>query len=866
MNFSEKLDQLSESFLMLDQDNLPEMVAFSDALQNFALQVEDAKLQERFQSAAQSIEQMVIDECDNPDQLMQEIQALLEETQSGTSSINQTAIQLEAGAPFTLPPGTDESIFEMYISELQNKLDELDELILNYEDLQDEHSLMELKRLLHTMKGEAGICGVEDIHRLCHDLEDFIEIHETETPTDTLFAAKDWLTKAWSSYSHSKIPEAPPATLFSTVETGPAVEPESPDSTAETTPVITEPTAEPAPVLREMPAIELSDVDLVRDFVAESYEHFEIANENLLTLESEPSDSDACDAVFRSFHTIKGVAGFLGLTPIGDLSHQAETLLDEVRQGTIPFANQIPDTIFASLDLVTKMVNDLSEALTSGSSFHGRAEIYPLIDRIQCILDGQSGEVAEKTAPATATQPTAPLVQEEVTKEVEPEKNEKAAEPTNVTDTKNEVTPTQEPAPVEKVTQPQPAPPAVQKTTEAAAPASVKTSVARQFVKIDAEKLDLLIDTIGELIIAESIVFQDPDVKSLNSQRLEKNLSHLDKITRILQDMSMALRMVPISGTFQKMARLVRDLAKMSGKKIEFKQVGKDTELDRGMVDKLGDPLIHMIRNSVDHGIEPTEQDRLSVGKPGSATITLKAYHKGGNIHIEICDDGRGLNREAILKKAIERGIVRTDETLTDDEVYKLIFSPGFSTAQQVTEISGRGVGMDVVRRNIESMRGKILIDTIPGQGTTFTIVLPLTMAIIDGMLVKVGPERFILPTLSIIESLKPSDDMIFTVQEKGEMIKFREKLLPLFRLNEVFGLPIKTDELSDEIVIVVEDAGRQVALVAEQLLGQQQTVIKSLGEGIGQIQGISGASILADGHPGLILDVSGIVKMATSN
>jgi two-component system, chemotaxis family, sensor kinase CheA len=325
------------------------------------------------------------------------------------------------------------------------------------------------------------------------------------------------------------------------------------------------------------------------------------------------------------------------------------------------------------------------------------------------------------------------------------------------------------------------------------------------------------------------------------------------------------MRMVPIEPTFRKMARLVRDLSKKSGKEIDFVMEGAETELDKSMVEKLGDPLVHMVRNSVDHGIEASPEDRVKAGKKPAGRVVLRAFHKSGSINIEIEDDGRGLDREAIVAKGIEKGLITSGSGMSDQEVFGMIFLPGFSTAKQITEVSGRGVGMDVVNKNIESLRGNVIIKSEKGKGAVFTIVLPLTMAIIDGMSVGVGSEVYIIPTLSIIESLRPSPEMVSTVVGRGEVIKFRNRLLPAFRLSRLFNVEGAVTEVTEALAVIVEDSGKQVAVIVDELIGQQQTVIKTLGVAMGRVPGISGASILADGRPGLILDISGLVKVAMS-
>ena len=280
------------------------------------------------------------------------------------------------------------------------------------------------------------------------------------------------------------------------------------------------------------------------------------------------------------------------------------------------------------------------------------------------------------------------------------------------------------------------------------------------------------------------------------------------------------------------------------------------------MVDKLGDPLVHMIRNSADHGIETTAE-RRAAGKNPAGCITLRAYHQGGSVCIQIADDGKGLNRDAIIAKAIEKGMIKDGSGMSDQDVFSLIFEAGFSTAKTITDVSGRGVGMDVVRRNIESLHGKVLIESRIGQGATFTLVLPLTTAIIDGMLTQIGEEIYILPTLSIVQSFEPTPEQITTVAGRGKMVAFRDRWLSLYDLADVFHLPLTAAQAAQTLVVVVEFENRQVGLRVNRLLGQSQTVIKSMGDSLGNLPGIAGASILADGKPGMILDVAGIVRLA---
>jgi two-component system chemotaxis sensor kinase CheA len=395
---------------------------------------------------------------------------------------------------------------------------------------------------------------------------------------------------------------------------------------------------------------------------------------------------------------------------------------------------------------------------------------------------------------------------------------------------------------------------------EASAPAA-----GGSFVKLDTEKLDSLVNLVGELVIAQSMVIQDPDVQSINSLRLSRSLRQLSRVTSELQRNAMSLRMVPIRGLFQKMTRLVRDLGVHQGKQVQLVLEGEETELDRNIVEKMSDPLIHMIRNAVDHGLEHSA-DRSARGKSSVGTIRLSAAHQRGGIVITIQDDGRGLNPDRILSKAIERGLVHADANLSLQEIHALIFLPGFSTADSITELSGRGVGMDVVRDHIESLRGKIEIESSLGQGTTFSVLLPLTLAIIDGLLVRVGDDRYIIPTLSVCESFRPRDGMISTVHERGEMVSVRGRQTPLLRLGNYLGVKSHAATLEEGIIVVVESGNSSRALFVDQLIGKQEVVIKSLGRAFESQNLVAGGAVLGDGWVGLILDVDTLVRLPLDN
>ena len=381
-------------------------------------------------------------------------------------------------------------------------------------------------------------------------------------------------------------------------------------------------------------------------------------------------------------------------------------------------------------------------------------------------------------------------------------------------------------------------------------------------INVNAKRLDRMVDMIGELVIAESFLSQNSEIKRLNSSELTRNFSVMNKITKELQEIGLSLRMLPVKSTFQKMSRIIRDIANKSDKDVFFLMKGEDTELDRTVVEKIGDPLLHIVRNAVDHGIE-TPAERLKKGKNKQATIEMRAYQKSGVIHIEIEDDGKGIDHEKIKQIAIKKNVIDSDTNLSEKELINLIFEPGFSTADSVTDLSGRGVGMDVVKTNIEELRGRVGIESSLGKGTTFNISIPLTLAIIDGMIVRVGLERYIIPTLSIITSNKLEENMINTIMDKGKTINIQGDLLPLFSLKELFDGPDDSKENKVELIVVVEEGGRKAALVVDELLGKQQIVIKNLGESLQYVGGISGGAIMSDGVVGLILDIDAIIEIA---
>jgi len=627
--------------------------------------------------------------------------------------------------------------------------------------------------------------------------------------------------------AHASLDTAPETTALPAPET----------LVAETDASVATPPAPPAPPAATSTtaapggAALTGDLDLLQDFVAESREHLELASAQLLALEAEPGHTEALNCVFRAFHTIKGISGFLQLPEIERLSHTTENLLDRVRTSAIPLTAEVLDVAFSALDMLMRMIDRVRDAMQGDGWLPIEPGLPALLSAI--VAADQQAE----TAPAVAPRPSEPAA-------AAPDMGGKGDDAAETERMHAEDTDAQ----------------------AAGAPGSQRSAghggEPRETIRVDYHRLEAMVDTIGELVIAEAAISQDPAVEAVRNGLLSKKLHNLKQVSRKLQEFGTAVRMVPIAGTFQKLARLVRDLSRKSGKTVLLHVDGEETEIDRAFVDNIGDPLIHMVRNAVDHGIEPANV-RSAAGKPTSGTIHLRAFHEGGNIHVEIEDDGKGLDKAAILAKAVERGLIAEGTPLSEQETFNLIFEPGFSTAAAVTEVSGRGVGMDVVRRNIQNLRGTVHIKSTPGQGTTFRMTLPLTMALIDGMVVRVGSARFILPVLSVVESLRPTAKMLQSVMGRGELLNMRHGQLPLYRMSRLFDIPGAEQEPTRALAVVVERNGTRWALLVDELLGLQQTVVKSLGPLSDQAEGISGGAIMADGSVGLILDVPALIDIA---
>jgi len=784
---------------------------------------------------------------------------------SQPENISPESCSSSHGPKISLPDNVDEEIFREFLSSQPHVLENLESAILTTEKDPSEENYNTIKGILHNLKGESSLMGLQEFAAVCHETESLLEDSQSnepnQFPAEKLFAAKDWLTKAVAQLSNISTGKEPSASSVpSEQQKQPSTDTSNDTASEPANDAASEPAGDTArnkpgtagqqePEQEEKLKIAESDAPLVMDFISESGEHLESAEADLLHIEEYPDDPESINSIFRAFHTIKGVAGFLNLKQIGSLAHAAENLLDEARKEKIIIGGSSVDTIFESIDVMKQMFSFLQQAIENNQHVQPYQKLQPLIDRIKQCASGKTPSIKLGEV----------LVQEGTVSTVEIRQamhEQRTGSPDkkigDILVEKNVVTEKQ----IDKALHDQKQPQAVRANEN-------KKIVNETTVKVTTSRLDSLINMVGELVIAQSMVSQDIDGHLQKDQRLTRNVRHLDKITRELQELSMSMRMVPVQGVFQKMARLVRDLSRKAGKDIEFVMTGAETELDRNVVEAIADPLVHMVRNSVDHGVE-TPEERSSKGKPPQGKVELKAFHQGGNIIIEICDDGKGLNREKILEKAVANNLVKEGQELSDSEIYRLIFHAGLSTAEKVTDISGRGVGMDVVRKNIESLRGRIDIESTIDKGSTFSIRLPLTLAVIDGQIVNVGKETYIIPSVSIEHSTRPQPEQLKTVQgARGEMVMIRGELLPLVKLHRLFGIEPEQTNPCEALVVVVTDGDNRCCVQVDSLLGQQQVVIKSLGDYLGSIRGVSGAAIMGDGNVSLIVDVPGLISLA---
>ena len=670
--------------------------------------------------------------------------------------------------------------------------------------------------------------------------------------------------------------------------------------------------------------LDLEMAEIAKVFFQESREGLDVMESGLLTLGT-TADAESINTIFRAAHSIKGGSATFGFAEVAGFTHGVETLLDEMRNGVRAVTAEAIQTLLQSCDCLREMIaaTEAELPLDQGRIASLNSDIAHILGERPQVATAPAAS-AEPTASAASAEPTAAApaagasgwrivfepaadllrLRNEPTRmftelarlgavvvradasrvplldALDPEAcylswdieisgqipraqidevfdwvdSQWRAEPIPAGNSAAAVPAQLDPPPEAR-------PASVERSPAVAAPAAQKASPDSGSIRVATEKLDNIINLVGELLITQSMLCGFADGIDPNElDRLRQGLSQLARNTRELQESVMQIRMLPISFAFNRFPRIVHDLSRKLNKKVELKLTGENTELDKTVLEKISDPLVHLVRNALDHGLETPER-RSAAGKHETGSIELGAFHEGGNIIIEVRDDGAGLNKAKILQKARERGLVAPDQELTDEQIDNLIFMPGFSTADQVSDVSGRGVGMDVVRRNINDLGGHVQISSKEGHGSTIRIRLPLTLAILDGQLVRVGKEIYIFSLLAIVETIQVSKDRVNTLVGRSEVFRLRDEYLPIVKLCDQFGIEPDSRRAEDGLLVVIESDGKRAGVLVDDLLAQQQVVIKSLESNFKPVAGVAGATILGDGTVALIIDVPDLIR-----
>ncbi|OFZ55310.1 MAG: hypothetical protein A2428_04150 [Bdellovibrionales bacterium RIFOXYC1_FULL_54_43] len=592
------------------------------------------------------------------------------------------------------------------------------------------------------------------------------------------------------------------------------------------------------------------------------------AEQCFLNLETAEDDPTIIERLFRLAHNLKGSARAVGFGDIAEFTHQLESLLLKIKKKEMKIHASTVTLLLKCNDHLRMMVDSLKLDLNA------RIDSHELLAEIEQQLSGKiieevpvvavpeaaafEAEAVEVEAEPAVPEDESPEIFEQLTSVVQESLKPFETAPAEAQDAP------EEPA-ISVAAAPASTPAAAASVSPAPSPSSNGTVVPMpagqdESIRVSLRRLERLMNNVGELVILQAVLNQQK--YQVESVLVQKTIDQLAKITKDIQDISMSLRMVPLKQTFQKMQRIVRDTSMALNKDVRLELVGEETELDKTVLEQIGDPLVHLVRNAVDHGLESTEE-RLAAGKSAQGIVRLRAYHQGSNIAIEVRDDGHGLDAKKLTDKAIERGLLKPGTLLTDDQAHQLIFASGFSTKAQITDISGRGVGMDVVKSNVTALQGEIEVETEKGKGTCFRILLPLTLSIIDGMVVRSGEERYVVPIAQVYESVQPTKDDVHFVTGIGEVLSLRGDNLPLYRLGAVLGRKAAQGArtVSESIAIVIRSGKHPFSVLVDDIIGHQQVVIKRLGNEVQHLKGISGGAILGDGRAALILDFNELVS-----
>ncbi|MBU3916414.1 chemotaxis protein CheA [bacterium] len=711
-------------------------------------------------------------------------------------------------------------ILHEFVIDSKEMLEDTEPLLVELEDKYDEEKINNIFRCFHSIKGGAGFLNLNNIQKITHSAETLLDLFrkgKLEFVSDHLeimVTVCDQigviLNKVDVNLNDDGF-ESDNERICSAIDdliAGKTPRPISIERPAGKTEIIAEKVL-PEPEIPDIPVEEEFEIpitdEMIQQFFQEAESGFETIEEIMLILEKFGFDQKLLDDAYRLIHSFKGNCGFMNFKDLERVSHRVETVFDGMKNREIPTEEENVTVLISVLDILRSTTQKVGKR--EDSSISGCEAVLELLD---AIIPGAVREKAKKTVIKEAI-PLPPVQKVKTATALDPQK-------------------------------------AVKPSEEKASAKLLQTDI-----RVNLEKVDKVINLVGELMIVSQMITSNLHE---DSEKTSKSSQQLNSLITELQDVAMSIRMIPLAGTFRKMVRLVRDLSKKSGKQVQFDTIGEDTELDKTVVEQISDPLVHLVRNAIDHGLEPPDE-RIAQGKSATGKLLIEAKYEGNEVWINIIDDGRGMNREKILSKAIERNLVGPEANeWPDSKVFKLIFEPGFSTAEKVTAVSGRGVGMDVVKRNIEKVKGHVDINSVLGYGSTLGLRIPLTLAIIDGMLLRVGKAIYTAPLLSIRESVQVRADQI-TIVEGKEVVMIRQQLIPVFRLHKLHHIVPQYEKLEDGILVILEHQEDIFGLFVDELLGQYQTVIKALSDYLGKVTGVSGCSILSNGEVSLILDVA---------
>ncbi len=747
----------------------------------------------------------------------------------------------------------DREILLGFVSESREMFEEIELNLLQLQEIveasgePDDEVINSIFRMFHSAKGSAGFLQLYNIAKVTHEAETLLDFvrqgkYQLErSHADLLIHACDVVQRILDAIEASSSDEEFDTEALTLIGKFAAAHSAHSSLPPETQPDASQPDSPDSPDEFQLTITP----EMVKQFIQESDEILDTVEQTLLELEKTPDNTDHMDTAFRNIHSFKGNCGFMGYADLERLSHKVETVLGAMRSGQIPVKAHNIKSLLRILDMIRDGVVDISNE--KAGDIDGCDLLVQLMDEMlpECEDTAEPQKIGEILVARNDATP-------EAIEEALEVQNKPLGEILVDIGAAN-------PKAVESALEKQ-----VKQEKRAAVLESGGKKVTRRDIRVDLDKLDSLINLVGELVIAKAMVTNNPDLQDYEFENFEKASHHLERVASELQDVAMSVRMIPVSGVFRKMIRLVHDLSAKCGKKVHLTRIGEETEVDKTVIEQISDPLVHIIRNSLDHGIEPPEE-RKSCGKSETGEITLKAEHEGGEVLITVRDNGRGLDREKILALAVKRGVISGDGSdMRDEEIFKCIFEPGFSTAETVTNVSGRGVGMDVVKKNIENLKGRVEIRSSKGKGTTIILRIPLTLAVMEGMLVRVGAQRYTVPLLLIKESFRPTPRDITVTPDGQEVVRIHGELLPVVRLHRLYNVHADHTQLHHGIMVAVDYQTKGVCLFVDEVLGQQQTVIKRLSDYyVEDARGVSGCTILGDGEVSLILDIKGLIEMA---